>query len=276
MIDSNLSCNDKTRRDAVRDAPLFGLDYVEVNAKQTTLTVFFLGKAPSAIEKQNVTVSGGTRITGIQVTGITMHRQKDPALDDSMDVRVNQAGDFSTYTLNVVAVDSHGQPTGRPMTGFDPLYSKVKFSFKGGCPTGLDCLPQRACPPPQRSQPEINYLAKDYDSFRQLILDRMALIMPAWQETHEPDMGVALVELLAYAGDYLSYYQDAVATEAYLGTARRRISVRRHLRLIDYAMHEGCNARAWLTLSTDSDQTFDPSQLSTSSRVFRAPPLRRF
>jgi hypothetical protein len=147
------------------------------------------------------------------------------------------------------------------MTGFDPLYSKVKFSFKGGCPTGLDCLPQRACPPPQRSQPEINYLAKDYDSFRQLILDRMALIMPAWQETHEPDMGVALVELLAYAGDYLSYYQDAVATEAYLGTARRRISVRRHLRLIDYAMHEGCNARAWLTLSTDSDQTFDPSQL---------------
>src|SRR3712207_7620689 len=49
-----------------------------------------------------------------------------------------------------------------------------------------------------------------------------------------------LVELLAYTGDYLSYYQDAVATEAYLETARRRISVRRHVRLIDYPMHEGC------------------------------------
>ena len=101
---------------------------------------------------------------------------------------------------------------------------------------------------PQRTQPEINYLAKDYASFRQLILDRLALVMPRWQETHVPDLGIALVELLAYVGDYLSYYQDAVATEAYLGTARQRISVRRHVRLVDYAMHEGCNARAWVTV----------------------------
>ncbi|MGC2698426.1 MAG: putative baseplate assembly protein, partial [Candidatus Angelobacter sp.] len=42
------------------------------------------------------------------------------------------------------------------------------------------------------------------------------------------------------------YYQDAVATEAYLGTARERISVRRHARLLDYFMHDGCNARAWI------------------------------
>src|SRR5205823_4513262 len=59
--------------------------------------------------------------------------------------------------------------------------------------------------------------------------------------------------VLAYVGDYLSYYQDAVGTEAYIGTARRRISVRRHARLVDYEMHEGCNARAWVCLSTDTD-----------------------
>ena len=46
----------------------------------------------------------------------------------------------------------------------------------------------------------------------------------------------------------LSYYQDAVATEAYLDTARERISVRRHARLVDYVLHEGCNARAWMAL----------------------------
>ena len=95
----------------------------------------------------------------------------------------------------------------------------------------------------------INYLAKDYASFRQLILDRLALIMPEWQETHVPDLGITLVELLAYVGDYLSYYQDAVATEAYLDTARQRISVRRHVRLVDYAMHEGCNARTWVAVA---------------------------
>src|SRR5207302_1208751 len=66
-----------------------------------------------------------------------------------------------------------------------------------------------------------------------------------------------IVELLAYTGDQLSYYQDAVATEAYLGTARQRISVRRHAKLIDYQVHEGCNARAWVYIETDSDGPMD-------------------
>ena len=67
--------------------------------------------------------------------------------------------------------------------------------------------------------------------------------MPDWTERHVPDLGVALVEVLAYTGDYLSYYQDAVATEAYLQTARNRVSVRRHARLTGYRLHEGCHAR---------------------------------
>ena len=57
---------------------------------------------------------------------------------------------------------------------------------------------------------------------------------------------MTLVELLAYVGDSLSYQQDAAATEAYLGTARLRTSVRRHARLIDYKMHDGCNARVFV------------------------------
>jgi len=74
--------------------------------------------------------------------------------------------------------------------------------------------------------------------------------VPGWTHRHSPDLGITLVELLAYAGDQLSYYQDAVATEAYLGTARKRISVRRHARLVDYALSEGCNARAWVRLES--------------------------
>src|SRR4029077_15545434 len=82
-----------------------------------------------------------------------------------------------------------------------------------------------------------------------------------WRERHVPDLGIALVELLAYTGDYLSYYQDAVATEAYLETARQRISVRRHVRLVDYAMHEGCDSRAWLFGETDSYVSLDPQEI---------------
>src|SRR4029077_19199669 len=69
-------------------------------------------------------------------------------------------------------------------------------------------------------------------------------------------------ELLAYVGDHLSYYQDAVATESYLGTARRRISLRRHARLVDYVLHEGCNARAFVCIDTSRDfGPFDPQQM---------------
>ena len=159
-----------------------------------------------------------------------------------MIVRLDKPGDFSTYTLRLVGLPE-----------IDPYYDHVDFSFKVNCPSDLDCRAGSVCAPPERQEPEINYLAKDYASFRQLLFDRLALIMPDWQERHVPDLGVALVELLAYAGDHLSYYQDAVATEAYLDTARQRISVRRHARLVDYLMHEGCNARAWVCMEADSD-----------------------
>jgi hypothetical protein len=271
MNDPDLSCQDERRRDDVRAASLFGLDYLEVSDDQTTLTIIFLGKAPQKIEKENVRIAGGRRIRDIQVKGITVHRQKDPTLDDSMEVRVDRPGDFSTYTLSVVALDEQGHPTGQPMPGFDPRYDEVQFTFKAGCLSDLDCRPQQICPPPQRMQAEINYLAKDYPSFRQLILDRLALIMPNWQETHVPDIGVTLVELLAYAGDYLSYHQDAVATEAYLGTARQRISVRRHVRLVDYPMHEGCNSRAWVTIQTGTDGPLDPKHVFFTTAFPGAP-----
>src|SRR5262249_24076173 len=41
---------------------------------------------------------------------------------------------------------------------------------------------------------------------------------------------------------------DAIATEAYLGTARKRASVRRHVRLVDYPMHDGRNSRVWVQI----------------------------
>ena len=261
MNDPHLSCKEERRREDVRAASLFGLDYVEVvDEQQLTLNVFFLGKAPKKIERANVVLTGGRRIRDVEIKSVTVKRQPDPTLDDYLEIQVTKPGDFSDYTISMVKA-ANGQPTNEPMDGFDPRYDQVSFSFKASCPTDLDCKQPCTCPPPQRTQPDIDYLAKDYESFRQLILDRLALIMPKWDETHAPDLGITLVELLAYAGDYLSYYQDAVATEAYLGTARQRISVRRHARLVDYLMHDGCNARAWLTLWTDTDQQFDPAQI---------------
>ena len=258
-------CRDDTkRRQAIRATEgkrdgLNGIDYIDVSEDQRTLTVLFLLKAPEReLKPGNVRIDGGRRVRNIKVLEVTFCRNEDPARDDCMRVKVDKPGDFSTYTLCLVEADQYGRPTETLLKGFDPRYACVDFSFKANCPSDLDCQAVDTCPPGVLVEPEINYLAKDYASFRQLILDRLALIMPDWQERHVPDIGIALVEILAYVGDYLSYYQDAVATEAYLGTARQRISVRRHVRLVDYQMHEGCNARTWLFVETSDDVSLDP------------------
>jgi hypothetical protein len=253
---TNLICHNPIRREDVRrDFQLNGLDYLEVDPDQLTLSVYFLGKAPVEIDKSNVRIEGGRRIRDIHVEKVVVNHLESVELDDYMTVVVDRAGDFSTYTLRVVEQNEQGD--WQPHSTFDPRYDRVDFSFKADCPSDLDCKPAAVCPPEVKDEPEINYLAKDYASFRQLILDRLALVMPDWKERHVPDIGIALVEVLAYVGDHLSYYQDAVATEAYLDTARKRVSVRRHARLVAYPMHEGCNARAWVCIETDSDVLLD-------------------
>jgi len=254
----SLCCQQDDRRDAVRRAEgLNGLDYVEVSSDQLTLTAFFLGKLPPELSEKKtglakfLRLKGGQRVTDIQITSVEPVVDPDPEKDDQLVVTLNNYGDFSTYTLNLVGVEK-----------IDPRYDHVDFNFKTDCPSDLDCEPVCKCEPQTFTEPEINYLAKDYASFRQLILDRLALLVPDWNERHVPDLGIALVELLAYSGDYLSYFQDAVATEAYLDTARQRISVRRHARLVDYKLHEGCNARTWVCVQTDSDFALDPATVS--------------
>lgn len=164
----------------------------------------------------------------------------DPAR--TLVIRTDSVGDHSTYTLRLISAPGSSEPP----AGVDPVLARVDFSFKVECPNAFDCAEARPCPPPLREKPAIDYLAKDYPGLRRLMLERMALLAPGWTERSAADVGVALVELLAYVTDNLSYRQDAVANEAYLGTARQRVSVRRHARLVDYRMHDGCNARAWV------------------------------
>ena len=237
-----------------------GIDYVEVEEGQKVITVYFLNKAPRGVRPENVLITGGVRVRDIRVEAVTLCALEDDDRDDCMRVVLDKYGDFSTYTLRLVNARggrAAAFSASSPLEGFDPRYAQIDFSFKANCPSDLDCAPAADCHKEPPAEPDIDYLAKDYGSFRQLIFDRLSLVMPDWKERHVPDIGVALVELFAYVGDYLSYFQDAVATEAYLDTARRRISVRRHARLVDYRMHEGCNARAWVTVETNGDVTLD-------------------
>jgi hypothetical protein len=235
---------------------LNGIDYIESDG--ATLCVHLFGDIPADLGKSNMCVTGGRRIRGIRVLDVKPDSEPDMHDEACLRVTLDRPGDHSAYCLCLVADGCAAEPqdSWKPYPGFDERYACAEFKFHLDCPQPLDCESAPACPPRPAAVEEINYLAKDYASFRQLILDRLALKMPQWSERRVPDLGIALVEVLAYTADYLSYYQDAVATEAYLATARKRISVRRHARLVDYKLHEGCNARALLTIATDTERDF--------------------
>lgn len=248
-------CALKQRRDLVLTrSTLNGIDYAELlgdcPGRCTQLAITFLRDARGlALGIDNVSVTGTTPLNVVRVDPAS---NADPLV---VVVTFSDSGDFSPYTLKLVATP-HGND---PPAGFDPALSMLTFSFKADCPSPADCLPSQCCATPAVAPPDINYLAKDYPGFVQVMLDRMAALTPGWTETHAADMGVALVEALAYAADHLSYQQDAVSTEAYLGTARSRISLRRHARLVDYPVGEGCNARAWIFLNTQIDNQLVPA-----------------
>ena len=266
-------CCDENRRDSIRDTPLNGIDYLEVvdhdatneADRQRFLRIHFVKKPAPALGKANVSISGGERVRPIVILNPPTIGTGDDT--DVLTVEVKEPGDYSIYTLSLV----RGPNDPEPPTGIDPRLAWVEFSFKVECPSDFDCAPKHICPPEPRPQPEINYLAKDYASFRNLILDRMALLLPAWRERNPADLGITLVELLAYVGDYLSYQQDAVATEAYLGTARKRVSLRRHARLVDYFVHDGTNARVWLQLTTEGNNVLVPKGQQILSRLDGVP-----
>lgn len=249
-------CCDDRRRIEVRDHSGFnGIDFLEVldlaatnqADRQRTLFVHMLKPIAGALTTDNVVIEGGERRRDVTVTEATVGTGDQHNI---LTVKVDRAGDYSTYTLRLVA----GQRNPNPPTGFDRLLSAIDFSFKVECPGDFDCRTERVCPPERRAEPSMDYLAKDFASFRQLMLDRLSIILPDWQERNAADIGITLVELLAYVGDYLSYQQDATATESYLGTARHRVSVRRHARLLDYFMHDGCNARMWVQIQVSADE----------------------
>ena len=262
-------CCDASRRAVLANQTVYnGIDYLEVSECQTTLYVHFLHDlTPNQLGVQNIILCGGERITGIQVVSAVNGSTLSPPIVETecsagsppnganiLVVTVSQAGDFSTYTLKLVAnADGPGSESTTPPAFFDPVFSSIQFSFKVGCPQWFDCQTSTPCPPETPTVPKFSYLAKDYASFRSLMLDRMSTILPAWQERNPADLGIVLVEMLAFVGDYLSYQQDAVATEAYLGTARKRTSVRRHVKLVDYAMLDGCNPRTWIHFDVSAD-----------------------
>src|SRR5438874_7163568 len=105
-------------------------------------------------------------------------------------------------------------------------------------------------------KPRIDYMARDYDGLLEAMRAMIPYKLPEWVDFQsEADFGNILLELFAHIGDILSYYQDRVANESFLGTARTRRSVIEHLRLIGYELGTAAPAAATLSLSVPGSVT---------------------
>ena len=260
-------CKNTVRRLLVQDHPAInGIDFLEViSTDQKTLELHFFDNLPGepggipanpTLTKENIRISGGVRVKNINILSVSTNLK-------ILTITVDTPGDFSTYTLKLVASAADENPP----ANFDSQLSVIDFSFKANCPSDFDCKTETVCPPVQQHTPRIDYLAKDFSSFRRLMLDRLSLLQPDWKERNIADLQIALVELLAYAGDHLSYYQDAVATEAYLYRARKRTSLRRHARLLDYTVHNGANARTWVHVAVEGGGNLDGGELPKDTQL---------
>ena len=123
----------------------------------------------------------------------------------------------------------------------------------------------RAARPP-RSAP-LDYRARDFWALRTMLLGVVDEVVGPGLVDHPVSQTGALVEQLAYLGDALGYSQDAIATEAYLATARRRISVVRHAALLDYAVGAGRSARAWVHIAVS-----EPLRLPAGTQLVTGSP----
>jgi hypothetical protein len=189
--------------------------------------------AEYALDRGSYSLTGGQR----RFPRIVAAELPAPNLPNAREVALTLEvpGDFSIYTLSLSGPD------------VDPFFAERKLRFRLACDDPFDCRPTPLPAAPEAEIPvAINYLAKDYASFRQTLLDFIPTRLPSWTERSEADIGVMLLELFAATADSLSYMQDRVANEAFLSSASQRASVAGHLALLGYELDPGAAAWTWL------------------------------
>ena len=71
----------------------------------------------------------------------------------------------------------------------------------------------------------IDYVTKDYDGFLQMMRDMIPSLTPEWTDTSDSDMGMVILQLLAYGLHVLGYYQDKAVNENILHTAQTKKAI---------------------------------------------------
>lgn len=103
----------------------------------------------------------------------------------------------------------------------------------------------------------IDYTSKDYEAFRNMMLNDLGIKMPEYTDKRQSDAGVVILELLSQGLDILSYYQDVIANEAFLVTEEQRNNALKWCQMLSYVPRYATPARFHQVFVLSSPQPTD-------------------
>ncbi len=83
----------------------------------------------------------------------------------------------------------------------------------------------------------VDYTDRDFDSLRTRLISLLKSVFPDWTDFDVASFGNILLEMYAFVGDVLSFYQDSLARESRLATATQRKNVIALARMLGYKLH---------------------------------------
>lgn len=110
----------------------------------------------------------------------------------------------------------------------------------------------------------LDYTDFDYDSIKLRLQNLIKSVFPEWTDYNISNFGNILLELFAFVGDVLGFYQDNQARQSRITTATQRQALLGLVRLIGYTPATATAAQATVTLTLASvpagDVTFDAGE----------------
>ena len=252
---------------------LTGIDFVHVDPDDhTRLSVFFVVEpnglgdpgahaldrpvdlAADPVEFQ-ATIAGVEDASTIAIASHAWVPVADASGNTRLVLRIvtEAEGDFQLYTLTLTDTPVDAGPS-----RLDRFCAQVTFSFKQACPSPFDCKDVKECPDPDLDDYPVDYLARDFESFRQALLAFAAERYPDWDAAVPADFGGMMAELFAALGDEFSYIQDRFQREGYLATLSERRSFNQIARLVDYRLDPGQAAEGLVVVRLYQGQSHPP------------------
>jgi predicted phage baseplate assembly protein len=117
---------------------------------------------------------------------------------------------------------------------------------------------------------QIAYRAGDFATFRRALLQHLPgeTELDIWRPTAGADLGLQVLDWWAYIADILTFYNERIANEDYLGTAQLDSSVRQLVGLLGYRPRPGIGATGTLAVIAGGPAPLViPAQLGVASKA---------